>query len=178
MIRRPPRSTLFPYTTLFRSRSGDPRRRPRGRDRQRIGVQPIEGVRPMKTLEIVEAEIEFTPSWDERPHVDLRLLQALKALHEAPPEITAQREQVDKPSPPPCPHAGYLSTHQDDPGVVPPSERIPMSAMAMSEVWRRRFRPSRTPWSCRTSTPTPTRSTSSGPRRACCSTGLPDAARP
>src|SRR2546426_8899675 len=25
MIRRPPRSTLFPYTTLFRSLSGDPR---------------------------------------------------------------------------------------------------------------------------------------------------------
>src|ERR1035437_10969254 len=24
MIRRPPRSTLFPYTTLFRSRSNDP----------------------------------------------------------------------------------------------------------------------------------------------------------
>src|SRR2546429_3847727 len=32
MIRRPPRSTLFPYTTLFRSsgRSGCPRRRWRG----------------------------------------------------------------------------------------------------------------------------------------------------
>src|SRR5688572_32552110 len=29
MIRRPPRSTLFPYTTLFRSRSGL-RSRPRG----------------------------------------------------------------------------------------------------------------------------------------------------
>src|SRR3712207_8831843 len=28
MIRRPPRSTLFPYTTLFRSRGGIPR--PRG----------------------------------------------------------------------------------------------------------------------------------------------------
>src|SRR2546422_2853715 len=26
MIRRPPRSTLFPYTTLFRSRNGDGRR--------------------------------------------------------------------------------------------------------------------------------------------------------
>src|SRR2546429_6739052 len=25
MIRRPPRSTLFPYTTLFRSRENDPR---------------------------------------------------------------------------------------------------------------------------------------------------------
>src|SRR3712207_7103455 len=33
MIRRPPRSTLFPYTTLFRSRATarGPRRRPRAR---------------------------------------------------------------------------------------------------------------------------------------------------
>src|SRR3712207_7340719 len=29
MIRRPPRSTLFPYTTLFRSRGADARRRRR-----------------------------------------------------------------------------------------------------------------------------------------------------
>src|SRR3712207_7465829 len=28
MIRRPPRSTLFPYTTLFRSLAHDPRRAP------------------------------------------------------------------------------------------------------------------------------------------------------
>src|SRR5574340_1586042 len=28
MIRRPPRSTLFPYTTLFRSRAGNQRGRP------------------------------------------------------------------------------------------------------------------------------------------------------
>src|SRR5438552_10184632 len=33
MIRRPPRSTLFPYTTLFRSHAED-------RDRQRRGVPP------------------------------------------------------------------------------------------------------------------------------------------
>src|SRR3712207_8155044 len=39
MIRRPPRSTLFPYTTLFRSQAGDDRLAPtgelgrRGRDR-------------------------------------------------------------------------------------------------------------------------------------------------
>src|SRR2546422_5785620 len=39
MIRRPPRSTLFPYTTLFRSRAADAaavtprlRRRPEGRE--------------------------------------------------------------------------------------------------------------------------------------------------
>src|SRR5258708_24589222 len=42
MIRRPPRSTLFPYTTLFRSPHGGHRRRPRAplralapRDRER-----------------------------------------------------------------------------------------------------------------------------------------------
>src|SRR2546422_3711464 len=31
MIRRPPRSTLFPYTTLFRSQRSDERRRARNR---------------------------------------------------------------------------------------------------------------------------------------------------
>src|SRR3712207_7014380 len=31
MIRRPPRSTLFPYTTLFRSRAAPPADRGRGR---------------------------------------------------------------------------------------------------------------------------------------------------
>src|SRR2546425_7807169 len=38
MIRRPPRSTLFPYTTLFRShRQGEPRA-PRLPPRRRLGV--------------------------------------------------------------------------------------------------------------------------------------------
>src|SRR3712207_6955984 len=34
MIRRPPRSTLFPYTTLFRSQGADRRRPPQGRRRR------------------------------------------------------------------------------------------------------------------------------------------------
>src|SRR5438034_2935776 len=33
MIRRPPRSTLFPYTTLFRSQSNTPQFPPRNRER-------------------------------------------------------------------------------------------------------------------------------------------------
>src|SRR6478735_3189986 len=37
MIRRPPRSTLFPYTTLFRSRPPD---RPDPRSRERCGSMP------------------------------------------------------------------------------------------------------------------------------------------
>src|SRR2546425_1661282 len=39
MIRRPPRSTLFPYTTLFRSRYGT--RAARGRDRSLGADHPV-----------------------------------------------------------------------------------------------------------------------------------------
>src|SRR5256885_7188720 len=51
MIRRPPRSTLFPYTTLFRSVARDLRRR--YGDNHRIvraesGEQAIEALREMK----------------------------------------------------------------------------------------------------------------------------------
>src|SRR3712207_7579211 len=43
MIRRPPRSTLFPYTTLFRSGSdaSAPLRRVRGRRSRRKGAGPF-----------------------------------------------------------------------------------------------------------------------------------------
>src|SRR3712207_6862750 len=39
MIRRPPRSTLFPYTTLFRSETHDPRGSP---GRPRMEVRPVD----------------------------------------------------------------------------------------------------------------------------------------
>src|SRR2546430_10463774 len=44
MIRRPPRSTLFPYTTLFRSRiAGEPvQHTPRPRDGARVGPERAE----------------------------------------------------------------------------------------------------------------------------------------
>src|SRR3989454_3372078 len=43
MIRRPPRSTLFPYTTLFRSHVGDVDRQPR----QLLGIViPVAPARP------------------------------------------------------------------------------------------------------------------------------------
>src|SRR2546422_5168138 len=46
MIRRPPRSTLFPYTTLFRSRDGEARAR-----HQREGYEAQRGERgPPDTL--------------------------------------------------------------------------------------------------------------------------------
>src|SRR2546429_7165262 len=48
MIRRPPRSTLFPYTTLFRSRSAGTQRR-----------------RVMKTIDAAEARRRFETVLDE-----------------------------------------------------------------------------------------------------------------
>src|SRR5256885_11985691 len=46
MIRRPPRSTLFPYTTLFRSRAADGSRVRRGRGGGRRGRQRGQDGRP------------------------------------------------------------------------------------------------------------------------------------
>src|SRR5256885_5391940 len=41
MIRRPPRSTLFPYTTLFRSGHGGVRQRPDARGDRRVLPLPL-----------------------------------------------------------------------------------------------------------------------------------------
>src|SRR5438132_9549853 len=46
MIRRPPRSTLFPYTTLFRSRDADHGRRRPDAARDRRGADAEEGPVP------------------------------------------------------------------------------------------------------------------------------------
>src|SRR5438105_11496366 len=63
MIRRPPRSTLFPYTTLFRS--VDPRLRPRGGEGELL-VTP-------KQLEVYRSE-EHTSELQSRVDLVCRLL--------------------------------------------------------------------------------------------------------
>src|SRR2546429_6378580 len=66
MIRRPPRSTLFPYTTLFRSQPGD--RQIRGRDdRQRRGFYGL------PKILFVRSE-EHTSELQSRLHLVCRLL--------------------------------------------------------------------------------------------------------
>src|SRR3712207_6875767 len=59
MIRRPPRSTLFPYTTLFRSPPADPGR----------GVDPeepsVEGLHGEETATPVDDAIEVELTLDE-----------------------------------------------------------------------------------------------------------------
>src|SRR3989449_8062971 len=46
MIRRPPRSTLFPYTTLFRSHPAVPVREVRGTHEDFLRVAAAQGARP------------------------------------------------------------------------------------------------------------------------------------
>src|SRR3989442_6471844 len=69
MIRRPPRSTLFPYTTLFRSPAGD-------------GFLVLERLRKIAPLAGGESQVEqdevrseeHTSELQSRPHLVCRLL--------------------------------------------------------------------------------------------------------
>src|SRR3712207_8692796 len=99
MIRRPPRSTLFPYTTLFRSRGrGSPQRRhggrlvattcaaqpagqgcPRGRELGwRTGVEPVE--LPLELVVCARSE-EHTSELQSRQYLVCRLLLGKKKHH-------------------------------------------------------------------------------------------------
>src|SRR3989442_5549658 len=66
MIRRPPRSTLFPYTTLFRSWSKCGARRAASRI--------IPGRRRWRAAQAVNRSEEHTSELQSRPHLVCRLL--------------------------------------------------------------------------------------------------------
>src|SRR3989442_4905066 len=68
MIRRPPRSTLFPYTTLFRSGGGD-----RVDTRVRLHVRGEPLYRPRLDAAGRRSE-EHTSELQSRPHLVCRLL--------------------------------------------------------------------------------------------------------
>src|SRR3712207_8980400 len=55
MIRRPPRSTLFPYTTLFRSQLRAPRRLQRRDD-----VRPRAAARPDRGHTAIRADVDLS----------------------------------------------------------------------------------------------------------------------
>src|SRR2546428_12505976 len=65
MIRRPPRSTLFPYTTLFRSRNPHVGREPhdarwlRGRDASRCEWIGIAGIADHRTRQPAWLRVEY-----------------------------------------------------------------------------------------------------------------------
>src|SRR2546422_8608486 len=87
MIRRPPRSTLFPYTTLFRSlKGGAPKE-----GRQCCGVAWAAGARravQLETLTALRSE-EHTSELQSRLHLVCRLLLEKKKNVERPNEGSA-----------------------------------------------------------------------------------------
>src|SRR2546423_1958175 len=72
MIRRPPRSTLFPYTTLFRSRAPPPRR-PRTRACRRRGSRASPRAQTVATLDSLRSE-EHTSELQSLTYLVCRLL--------------------------------------------------------------------------------------------------------
>src|SRR2546429_6909554 len=85
MIRRPPRSTLFPYTTLFRSRID-----------RRAGARPsaaavAEASRGGSRLGERRRSEEHTPELQSRLHLVCRLLLEKKKRHA---ELTAIRHTL------------------------------------------------------------------------------------
>src|SRR3712207_8065844 len=94
MIRRPPRSTLFPYTTLFRSlreplpqgvRRAEPRRARQGDRGRAPAVRPAdrrggaEGRRPGEDL--LQRSEEHTSELQSRQYLVCRLLLEKKKMH-------------------------------------------------------------------------------------------------
>src|SRR3712207_8366785 len=78
MIRRPPRSTLFPYTTLFRSRRGHPHRLALAAAVEVVGVH---GARPGEALPVEAHPLvgrcrseEHTSELQSRQYLVCRLL--------------------------------------------------------------------------------------------------------
>src|SRR3989442_8046130 len=77
MIRRPPRSTLFPYTTLFRSTLRTPRRRgrPRAAGRPPLGAaNRRRAARRLLRGGGLRRSEEHTSELQSRPHLVCRLL--------------------------------------------------------------------------------------------------------
>src|SRR2546430_17731884 len=87
MIRRPPRSTLFPYTTLFRSHPAE------SRERDKLSEERAEG-RPRDEVGAVVARV------DAGEH-DLEM-----ARLDEPPRLVEHRLRLEAPARPPGPGAG------------------------------------------------------------------------
>src|SRR2546425_6133346 len=90
MIRRPPRSTLFPYTTLFRSRSALPARAGwEGRRRSR--VRPVAGARSRGATR----SEEHTSELQSLAYLVCRLLLEKKKKYLVDKPMKFQRQQCD-----------------------------------------------------------------------------------
>src|SRR3712207_7264056 len=89
MIRRPPRSTLFPYTTLFRS--GVPPRRPADRRAAAVGPDPgLVDVRPAPAQARVDRRDPVPRSEEHTSELQSRQYLVCRLLLEKKKRITPQ----------------------------------------------------------------------------------------
>src|SRR3712207_7642181 len=100
MIRRPPRSTLFPYTTLFRSliarsdpRGGPtrPRRRPFRRDGASAAPPPVPREHGGGRPSLPQRSEEHTSELQSRQYLVCRLLLEKKITHRLGPAPSLPR---------------------------------------------------------------------------------------
>src|SRR2546429_7321345 len=99
MIRRPPRSTLFPYTTLFRSAvqfpfSLDGRRYPARQNRSRTSGRPWYCHRVTPWTEQPWRSEEHTSELQSRLHLVCRLLLEKKKKSHAQPSTRTRTPSV------------------------------------------------------------------------------------
>src|SRR2546430_13614311 len=100
MIRRPPRSTLFPYTTLFRSRPNlaatDYPAHPRGQGRYRARLA-IVGFRPGETrYALVEIYLQSLSDSYRKCGLWIRALRVSYWLSRLPPRDSGSHEHTDE----------------------------------------------------------------------------------
>src|SRR3712207_8599942 len=102
MIRRPPRSTLFPYTTLFRSVSrGGPRHPRHAPARRRPGTQGVDRAARARARRYLSRSEEHTSELQSRQYLVCRLLLEKKnCFSPSPPPVTPP---TPPPTPPACP---------------------------------------------------------------------------
>src|SRR3989441_1832052 len=140
MIRRPPRSTLFPYTTLFRSRTtppGTPDRRRRGD----AGTAP-----PSPPVRLVHRDrarlVAIVPEWSRRGPARGRPLLPRASARVAPRRTsptardgTGRQEGAHRPSAAPPRTARHASSTRGPNRGEPPVAR--MSSRTPPPPWRR-----------------------------------------
>src|SRR5258708_11489542 len=95
MIRRPPRSTLFPYTTLFRSAVRRRRRRAASRAAPRAGGRrPDQGRQAARHRRHIGRSEEHTSELQSPDHLVCRLLLEKKKNNNSRTELTTTNTYV------------------------------------------------------------------------------------
>src|SRR2546427_7556289 len=94
MIRRPPRSTLFPYTTLFRSWATDEVHFEQRGSRCRMGVPPWMTCRPSASNRVRLRSEEHTSELQSQSNLVCRLLLEKKKTQHAAKLIWLEQQYL------------------------------------------------------------------------------------